>query len=99
MHLVLLTAYIKKSTCFLCTLLKKKSTYSVWFVFPDGGLEPSVSVLEMGEHGGVEWPCLANKTGAVEWQGYVVRLGQLVFVEQTLVQTLADTAVGAVGTD
>ena len=53
----------------------------------------------MGEHGGVEWPCLANKTGAVEGQGHVVRLGQLVLVEQTLVQTLTDTAVGAISTD
>lgn len=68
-HRVLQKEYLFSAPC---EKKKKKATYSIRFVFPDGGLEPSVSVLEMGEHGGVEWPCLANKTGAIEGQGHVV---------------------------
>lgn len=67
MHFGTFTGYHKKSTCILnAPCEKKKSTYGVRLVFSDGGLEPSVSILEVGEHGGVQWPGLANKTSAIE---------------------------------
>lgn len=71
----------------------------MWAVFAHGVVEGTQRLLELGKVGEVDLCGLAHKTGRVERQVFLVRLGQSSLLSQSLVHTLTDSAVGAIGSD